>query len=157
MEILLTLVKSVCAFSKPHLKRHTQSKHEHVSYPCDQCDYKKTSKQHLKQQIKSIHKNKATLKKVWSGTMNLYIKMLHILVIYAFSRQLGSIPWNTTLSLDIWNNTLNLYIKMSLILAKSVIIGQLHNYIWNGTYNLNMKMSLIPVTNVIIRRLQNNI
>ena len=42
--------------SKGNLKTHIQSKHEGISYICDHCDYKATTKFYLKEHVQSKHK-----------------------------------------------------------------------------------------------------
>ena len=38
-----------------NLKRHVESKHEGVRYPCMKCDYVTTRKNYLEAHIESIH------------------------------------------------------------------------------------------------------
>ena len=38
-----------------HLKKHIESIHEGVRFPCDQCDYKATQKTNLKKHRKGKH------------------------------------------------------------------------------------------------------
>ena len=38
-----------------HLKKHRESIHEGVRYPCDQCDYRATEKGNLKKHDNSKH------------------------------------------------------------------------------------------------------
>ena len=38
------------------LKRHTESKHKGVRYPCDQCDHAATTASGLRRQVESKHK-----------------------------------------------------------------------------------------------------
>jgi len=40
---------------KGNLKKHVDSVHGNVRYPCDQCDYKATQKGSLKMHIGSVH------------------------------------------------------------------------------------------------------
>ena len=42
-----------CIEFKQNLEIHIKSKHEGIKVPCDQCDFKATTKQHLKIHIKS--------------------------------------------------------------------------------------------------------
>ena len=46
-----------CTFqTKTSLRRHVESIHLGIKYPCEHCSYKATNKGHLKRHFKSFHK-----------------------------------------------------------------------------------------------------
>ena len=58
---------------KGHLKKHIQSQHKGIKYPCGLCDKELTSKDHLNTHVKSVHGRQSII--ITNVTNNILVKV----------------------------------------------------------------------------------